>query len=79
MKYYVQFVSNGALQVNQITEWGNVDSAKAKYHDVCKTLWNAQDVVRATVAILDSEFNVVDDYREIITHAQAQPEQAQGE
>ena len=52
-----------------------LDSAKAKYHDVCRTLWNAQDVIRATVVILDSEFNVVGDYREVITHeAQAQGE-----
>ena len=75
MKYYVEFVSNGSLQVNQITEWSEKDKAIAKYHDICKTLWNAQDVTRATVAILDSEFNVVDDYREVITHeAQAQGE-----
>lgn len=68
MKYYVIYVSNGALQVEQITEWSNLDSAKAKFHDVCKTLWNAPDVSTASVKILDSQLDNVEGYKEFISH-----------
>ena len=70
MKYYVIYVSNGALQVDKITEWSNLDSAKAKFHDVCKTLWSAPDVVTASVKILDSQLDNVEDYKEFITHGE---------
>ena len=68
MKYYVIYVSNGALQVDKITEWSNLDSAKAKFHDVCKTLWNAPDVKTASVKILDSQLDNVEGYKEFISH-----------
>ena len=70
MKYYVIYVSNGALQVDKITEWSNLDSAKAKFHDVCKTLWSAPDVVTATVKILDSQLDNVEGCKEFITHGE---------
>lgn len=70
MKYYVIYVSNGALQIDQITEWGNLDSAKAKFHDVCKNLWNAPDVVTASVKILDSQLDNVEGYKEFISHGE---------
>ena len=69
MKYYVIYVSNGALQVEKITEWSNLDSAKVKFHDVCKTLWNAPDVSTASVEILDSQLNNVEGYKEFISHS----------
>ena len=68
MKYYVIYVSNGALQVEKITEWSNLDSAKVKFHDVCKTLWNAPDVSTASVKILDSQLDNVEGYKEFISH-----------
>lgn len=68
MKYYVIYVINGALQVNQITEWGNLNSAKSKFHDVCKTLWAEPTVLTASVRILDSQLDTVEDYKEFITH-----------
>lgn len=68
MKYYVIYVSNEALQTEQITEWSNLDSAKAKFHDVCKILWNAPDVSTASVKILDSQLDNVEGYKEFISH-----------
>ncbi len=68
MKYYVIYVSNGVLQVDKITEWSDLDKAKAKYHDVCTTLWNEKSVVTATVKLLDSQLDVVEDYKEFISH-----------
>jgi len=71
MKYYVFVISNGALQVNQITEWNDLESAKTEYWGKCRTLNNAQDVKEAYVVIQDSEFNVVQGYKERIAHEQA--------
>lgn len=74
MKYYVIYVVNGALQVDQITEWGNLNSAKSKFHDVCKTLWAEPTVLTASVRILDSQLDTVEDYKEFITHPAPAPE-----
>lgn len=68
MKYYVIYVVNGALQVNKITEWSDLNSAKSKFHDVCKTLWAESTVLTASVRILDSQLDTVEDYKEFITH-----------
>ena len=68
MKYYVIYVVNGALQINEITEWGNLNSAKSKFHDVCKVLWAEPTVLTASVRILDSQLDTVEDYKEFITH-----------
>ena len=68
MKYYVIYVSNGALQLKEVTEWDNLNSAKSKFHDVCKTLWAEPTVLTASVRILDSQLDTVEDYKEFITH-----------
>lgn len=74
MKYYVVYVSNGSLQLDKTTEWTDLDKAKAKFHDICKVLWNTASVITATVKILDSQLDQVEDYKEYITHEQANPE-----
>lgn len=68
MKYYVIYVTNGALQIDKITEWSDLDKAKAKFHDVCKLLWSTPDVVTASVKLLDSQLDNVEGYREFISH-----------
>lgn len=68
MKYYVIYVSNGTLQVDKITEWSDLNSAKVKYFDICKILTNEKSVETATVKILDSQLDVVEDYKEFISH-----------
>ena len=68
MKYYVIYVSNGALQIDKITEWSDLDSAKVKYFDVCKTLTNEKSVTKATVEILDEQLDTVPNYKEVIVH-----------
>ena len=72
MKYYVQYVSNGALQVDKITEWTDLSAAKSEWHKNCRTLWSTPDVRRAVVVILDNEFNVVEGYKDVITHEVAE-------
>lgn len=69
MKYYVVKSANGNMAI--VSEWTDVDRAKVNYHDVCKTFWNAPDVIIGYVAILDSSFEVVEGYKECITHPEA--------
>lgn len=69
MKYYVVKSANGNMAI--VSEWTDVDKAKVNYHDVCKTFWNAPDVIIGYVAILDSSFEVVEGYKECITHPEA--------
>lgn len=46
----------------------DVDNAKVQYHGLCQTLWNASDVKTATVAIVNEDFAIVDNYIEHIKH-----------
>ena len=72
MKYYVMYISNGNLQLGEgaVTEWSDLDKAKAKYHDLCKILWAEPSVITGYVAIMDNQLDVVDGYKEFIQHPQ---------
>lgn len=53
-----------------------LENAKAAYHGLCQTLWNAPDVLDATVMIVDDQLHVVDGYKEHIFHEPApEPEE----
>ena len=71
MKYAIIKVINGNYFVHAegIT---SLDSAKTQFHGLCETLWNAQDVITATVMITDEQLYCVDEYREIIRHEVAE-------
>ena len=45
-----------------------LDSAKIKYHQTLASLINADDVLRATVKIVDEYGNPMDGYREVVDH-----------
>lgn len=67
MKYAVVQVVNGIFSV--VSEHGeNLQAARVKFHDTCKILWNASDVVTARVAIVDDELTYVDGHVEKISH-----------
>jgi hypothetical protein len=68
MKYYVIQSSNETVSV--VSEWSDLNSAIVAYHDRCKILWNAQDVISGVVMLVDSSLNTVGGYREFITHEQ---------
>ena len=70
MKYYVIYVSNGNLQVQQIAEYESLDSAKVKFHQTCSSLWNEKTVITGYVAIIDNQLDVVEGYKEFIQHPQ---------
>ena len=68
MKYSIIKCINGAFTVD--SEHGELTLAKVRFHAICQTLWNAQDVVTAKVMIVDEQLNCVEDYREYIHHEQ---------
>lgn len=76
MKYYVMHVSNDNLQIKDITEWENLESAKAKYHGMCQALWAEPSVISATVKIVDTQLDTVENYKEFVHH-DPQPQQTQ--
>ena len=67
MKYAIIECVNGnyVVRAEGITALAN---AKTQYHGRCQTLWNAQDVIKAFVAIVDEQLDVVEGYKEYIHH-----------
>jgi hypothetical protein len=50
-------------------------AALVAFHDRCKILWNAPDVITGEVAIFDEQLDVYHGYKELITHTPSvQPE-----
>ena len=79
MKLAIIKVINGNyfIHAEGITD---VSRAKVAFHGLCQTLWNAQDVLTATVIIVDEQLDVVEGYKELIRHEpQPEPEQEEGE
>lgn len=73
MKYAIVKVINNNyfIHAEGITK---IESAKTQFHGLCQTLWNAADVITATVKIMDENLDCVEDYKEFITHPQEQGE-----
>lgn len=67
MKYAIIKCVNGNYSVHAegITE---ISSAKTTFHGLCQMLWNAPDVITATVKIVDENLDNVEGYRDFITH-----------
>lgn len=68
MKYAIIKVINGNyfIHAEGITD---LKSAKTKFHGLCQTLWNADDVITAEVAIMDEQLDCVEGYCEFISPA----------
>jgi hypothetical protein len=67
MKYAIVKTINGDYFIDS-EGFTDVDKAKVKFHGVCQALWNAEDVVTASVAIVDENLDVVQGYKEFISH-----------
>lgn len=67
MKYSIIKVINGNyfIHAEGITD---LASAKTTFHGLCQTLWNAPDVLSATVKIMDENLDCVEGYKEFIIH-----------
>lgn len=69
MKLFVVKVVNGNPAI--VSEWtDNEKGAMTSFHDTCKTLWNADDVLSATVKILDEQLNLYGGKYELINKSQ---------
>ena len=67
MKYALIQCVNGNFTV--VSEHGNnLQAAKVAFHDRCKILWNAPDVITGTVKIVDENLSCVENYVEMISH-----------
>jgi hypothetical protein len=68
MKYAIIKVINGnyAVHAEGIIDMNN---AKVNFHGLCQTLWSAPDVITACVMIVDENLDVVEGYKEFISHA----------
>lgn len=70
MKYAVIKVVNGNYEVYS-EGFTTPESAKVSFHELCQILWNAPDVITASVAIVDENLDVLDGengYKEFIKH-----------
>ena len=75
MTYGIITVINGTYHIHAegIT---SISAAKVSFHGLCQTLWNAPDVLTAEVAIVDEQLDVVEGYKEFISHEPAPVEEA---
>ena len=78
MKYAVIKVINGTYSIHA-EGFATVEAAKVSYHGLCQTLWNAQDVLTASVAIVDEQMDVVEGYKEFIHHEPMPATEAEAE
>lgn len=59
---------NGNFSI--VSEHGdNLQAARVAFHDRCKILWNASDVIEGYVAIIDGKLTYVDGHIEYIAHS----------
>lgn len=67
MKYAIIKVINGNyfIHAEGIT---SLENAIAQFHGLCQSLWNASDVITATVIVSDEKLNYVEGYKEFIYH-----------
>ena len=67
MKYAIIKVVNGSYII-EAEGYTSIEAAKVKFHDVCKALWNAADVISAYVMIVDEQLDAAEGYKEFIHH-----------
>ena len=70
MKLAIIQCVNGNFSI--VSEHGNNEqAAKVAFHDHCKILWNAPDVITGETAIVDEQLDVYEGYKEFISHEPA--------
>ena len=76
MKYAIIKCINGnySIHAEGITD---INAAKTSFHQLCATLWNAPDVVTATVKIMDENLDNSEGYRDFIHHETEQTNESE--
>ena len=73
MKYAITNVVNGNFSI--VSEHGeDKQAAIVAFHNRCAVLWNAPEVITATVKLVDENLDAVDGKKEFITHPAPEPE-----
>lgn len=67
MKYAIFKCINGNYFVHA-ESMTDLVAAKKEFHGLCQTLWNAPDVLKAYVMIVDEQLDCVEGYKEYIQH-----------
>lgn len=67
MKYAVVKCVNGNYFIDS-EGFTSLDNAIVKFHAVCETLWNATDVEKACVMIVDEKLETYSQYHELIKY-----------
>ena len=71
MKFAVIKCVNGNFSVHA-EGFTDLSKAKTSFHGLCQTLWNADDVITASVIIVNENFYEVTGYHEVIEKAVAE-------
>ncbi len=67
MAYSIIKVINGSYSIHA-EGIQTLNAAKVSFHGLAQTLWNAPDVLDATIIIADEQLDAVEGYRERIHH-----------
>lgn len=81
MKYNVlSFITNTSNQYSAsvVAAYDNIDGAKVKYHQLLASLHNANDVLFASVKLVNEYGNDVAGYFEIVDHRPTETAQNEG-
>lgn len=70
MKYAIFKVTDGNYNIH--TEHGDLTAAKVEFHSLCRLLWNDPNTETACVIIADENLDVVQGYKEFISHPQGE-------
>lgn len=70
-KYAVITCTDGNFVLR--SEWTDPVAAIKAYHGLAQTLWNDDSFSQGYIAILDSQLDRYQEYKEFITHAQPTP------
>ena len=72
MKYAVITITDGNFLIR--SEWGDKEGAKKAYFSLASALLNDTGFSEGYIAIIDSNLDVVEGYKEHITHVVNEPE-----
>ena len=73
MKISLATVINGNFKIEAEYSQEQLQTAIVAFHTKCASLWNASDVEKATVQILDENLSVVAGKSEVIIHPIVEP------
>ncbi len=71
MKYAIVTVTDGNFLIR--SEWSDVVGAIKAFHSLASALWNDTGFTEGYIAIIDSNLDTYEGYKEYITHSAVAP------